>query len=72
MDGCILAMGVQKLMIWKNTKCSIICRNQKEVEDDRWRFYIGGLVVGKGLDTTYLGLTLSSKGICDNRKITRG
>lgn len=32
----------KKNMHWESTKCTVICRNRGEVEDDRWKFYIGG------------------------------
>lgn len=69
----MLTVGFLKnRMRWEITKCAIIRRNEQEVEDNQWKFYVGGGVVSKVLKTPLLELTLAIQEKKDILYIRRG
>lgn len=59
-------------MKWEPTKCAVICEDRRQVEDDNIKLYIGGGEIAKTLAATYLGVSLTSRGISDEMYVQRG
>lgn len=74
LDACSKWAYYKKRMVWKSSKCAVICRllQQTGVEDDKCRFYTMGGQIQKTLSATYLGLTMSSGGLIDDLNVKIG
>lgn len=59
-------------MKWESSKCTVICESQEEVKNENIRLYIGGGKLKKDTSATYLGLTMTTNGLCDQINKRRG
>lgn len=59
-------------MHWKSTKCSIICSSQSEIEEERIRLSIEGKELKKARESTYMCVTLTTKGLSVRKTVKIG
>lgn len=58
-------------MRWESTKFYVICDSQAEIEKDNLRIHKGGGEIQKIMKATYPEMTMSSRGIRENKNLER-
>lgn len=59
-------------MKWESSKCSIICETEHEVNDGNLELFICNNNICKTLSATYLGLSMTAKGLKEDLNVLRG
>lgn len=70
LDACS-RWACKKNMKWESSKCAVICESEEEIENDKLKLYIMGGGISKVKAATYLGMTLTSKGLTPRKNLER-
>lgn len=71
LDACAI-WGLKKVIGWDSSKFTIICDTKYDFQDKKISLSIGGWIIIKTRSATYLGMTLTSKGLTAERNEKMG